>query len=107
MSEITSADRKYLRGLAHPLKPVVQIGGAGVTGGVIGAVKAALEEHELIKLRFLEYKDQKKELTREIAEKSGSEIAGIIGHVAILYRAAREAEKREIVLPSAQRGQAS
>jgi RNA-binding protein len=103
MGEITSADRKFLRQLAHPLKPVVQVGAAGASDGLIAAVEEALQDHELIKVRFVEHKGARKELTREIAERSGSAIAGIIGHVAILYREAREEENRDIVLPSARR----
>ena len=55
MGKTTGSDRKYLRQLAHPLKPLVQIGSSGVTDALIAAVDTALRDHELIKIRFLEY----------------------------------------------------
>ncbi len=103
MSKTTGTDRKYLRKEAHPLKVLVQVGGAGLSEGLIQAVDSALADHELIKVRFLEYKDQKKELAPQIAERTGSEVAGLIGHVLILYREAAEEENRRFVLPSARR----
>jgi RNA-binding protein len=103
MGKTTGSDRKYLRQLAHPLKPLVQIGASGVTEALITAVDTALSDHELIKIRFLDYKGEKKELAGQIAEKMGADIAGVIGHVAILYREAEDEEKRKIGLPSTQR----
>jgi len=100
MSKLTATDRKYLRQRAHPLKAIVQVGGAGVTNGLICAVDHALEEHELIKLRFVEHKASKKAMSEEIAERTNSEIAGMVGHVVILYRQAQEEERRRISLPS-------
>ncbi len=104
MSKTTGADRKYLRREAHPLKVLVQVGGAGLSDGLIQAVDDALADHELIKVRFQEHKDMKKELAPQIAERTGSEVAGLIGHVLILYREAAEKEDRKYVLPSAKKG---
>ena len=98
MSTLTATQRKLLRSLAHRLQPVVLIGKHGVTDTVIGAVDDALEVHELIKIRFNEHKDTKKLLTAEIAQRAHCEIAGIIGHVAILYREQKDAEKRKIAI---------
>ena len=106
MGKTTGSDRKYLRQLAHPLKPLVQIGAAGVSDAVMAAIDTALSDHELIKIRYLDYKGEKKELTGDIAEKTGADIAGVIGHVAILYREAPDEEKRKIKLPSTQRSKA-
>jgi len=100
MSKLTAADRKYLRQRAHPLKAIVQVGNAGVTDGLIQAVDHALEEHELIKVRFVEHKASKKALSEQIAERTSSEIAGMVGHVSILYRQAEVEERRRISLPS-------
>ena len=62
------------------------------------AVNEALDTHELIKVRFNVHKESKKPLTAEIAERTHCEVAGIIGHVAILYREQEEPEKRVIKL---------
>jgi RNA-binding protein len=95
---INSQQRKQLRGLAHHLDPVVMIGKAGLTEGVIAASAKALDAHELIKVRFLEFKDEKKDLAAQLAEATGSDIAGIIGHILILYKEHPEADRRKIEL---------
>ena len=76
--------RKYLRGLAHDLKPVVQVGQNGITDSVIEQVKDQLLAHELIKVRMHE-PENKKEMARELAKLSSAELCGIIGHTVILY----------------------
>ena len=58
---LKGSDRNYLRGLAHQLKPVVHVGKTGLTPNVLAAIDEALEHHELIKIRFQDFKDQKRE----------------------------------------------
>ncbi len=99
MAELTSAQRKYLRKLAHHLDPLVLVGRQGITDSLVWAVNDALDAHELIKVRFNEFKSEKKALTQEIVERAQCHLAGIIGHVAILYRPHPEEEKRKITLP--------
>jgi RNA-binding protein len=101
MLELTSGQRKALRSQAHHLEPIVIIGNKGITETVIESVNEALFAHELLKVRFNEHKSEKKELTAQIAEATGSSVAGIIGHVAIIYRRHEKADKRKIDLPSA------
>ena len=88
--------RKYLRGLAHGLKPVVQVGQAGVTAAVIAAVDDALEHAELIKVRLHEPED-KKAMATELAARAGAELCGMVGHTVILYR--RHPDDPRIELP--------
>lgn len=101
MTALRGFQKKHLKGLAHNLKPVVQIGKEGMTEGIIRAVDEGLLRHELIKIKFTDFKDkdQKETLTREIEIKTSSERVGIIGHTAILYRPQVDPEKRKIVLP--------
>lgn len=98
VNPISSAQRKKLRALAHHLKPVVYVGKHGVTEALISAVNDALESHELIKVKFNDFKDQKNELAGRIAEETKSEIAGLVGHVLTLYREQEDQDKRKIVL---------
>jgi RNA-binding protein len=102
MTALKGYQKKYLRGLAHGLKPVVQIGREGVTEGVIRAVDEGLFRHELIKIKFneLKEKDQKEAITGEIAARTGSEPVGMIGHTALLYRRQADPEKRKIAVPA-------
>ncbi|MCI5606056.1 MAG: ribosome assembly RNA-binding protein YhbY [Treponema sp.] len=96
--ELTSKQRKILEKAAHDLQPVVIVGGAGVTEGVIKMVDDSLASHELLKVKFNEYKDEKVELTREICEQTNSTLVRVIGNVAILYREAEKKEDRQFDL---------
>lgn len=82
---LTSRQRKHLRGLAHRLEPVVQVGQHGVTGGVLDAIDDALTTHELVKVRLHEPED-KKGAAREVADGTGAALCGLVGHTVILYR---------------------
>ncbi|MBN2415376.1 ribosome assembly RNA-binding protein YhbY [bacterium] len=99
MTALTGKQRRYLRSLANTLEPSVLIGKQGLSEGVLAKIDESLNAHELIKIRFLEFKDEKKELTETIVRATGASLAGLIGHVAILFRAASDPEKRSIVLP--------
>ena len=101
MVELTSTQAKYLRGMAHALKPVVLIGQKGLTNELIRSTEEAFERHELIKVKFVDYKEkkQKSEIARALEARTGSHLAGMIGHIAIIYRQHPDPEKRKIVLP--------
>ncbi|AOY58917.1 MULTISPECIES: YhbY family RNA-binding protein [Desulfococcus] len=103
MTRLTGFQKKYLRGLAHGRKPVVHIGRQGVTDSVIRSTHEALDTHELIKIRFVDFKekDQKITLSNLIEERTGSELIGMIGHIGVFYRPNEDPEKRRITLPAA------
>ncbi|MEX2016650.1 MAG: ribosome assembly RNA-binding protein YhbY [Candidatus Hydrogenedentales bacterium] len=98
METLNSGQRKKLRALAHNLKPLVYVGKQGLTDTVVKSVDDNLAAHELIKVKFIEQKEEREEISAEIARRTRSELAGIIGNVAILYRAHRDPEKRRIEL---------
>ncbi len=99
--QLTSQQNKYLRSLAHGLKPLVLIGKNGLTAEVIASIDAALKKHELIKVKFIEHKEkeQKSQLIDDICRQTQCFRAGVIGHTAILYRQATKASLRKIKLP--------
>jgi RNA-binding protein len=99
MRQLTSAQREYLRRLAHRLKPVVQIGKQGLTEQVQHSVEQALSARELIKIKFLDFRDQKQALAESLAGAAGGVLVGLIGNIAILYRQQSDVEKRKINLP--------
>lgn len=96
--ELNSKQRKDLEKYAHNLQPVVIIGGAGVADGVIKMVDNSLTSHELIKIKFNEYKDEKKQLTDDICNKCDATLVRIIGNIAIIYRQAEKIEDRKFKL---------
>ena len=93
--EINAKQRKLLEKNAQPLSPLVQVGGAGVTENQIAQISRLLGEHELIKVKFNEFKEEKRELGVEIAEKTNSTAVRLIGNVLILYRPAKEEKDRQ------------
>ena len=97
---LTPAQNRFLRGQAHELKAMLQVGGKGVTDALLQELDAALEHHELVKIKVAgEDRDARDAMIGEIAARSDAALVQRIGHVAVLYRPARE--KRHIVLPRA------
>jgi RNA-binding protein len=109
MQPLTSSQAKYLRGLAHGLNPVVFVGHKGLTPAVLDSVREALDTHELIKLKFIDFKDRglKAGMAAEIETQTDSRLAGLIGHTAIFYRRHPDAEKSRITLPGTPRPSAA
>lgn len=93
--DINSKQRKLLEKYANTLEPVVIVGGNGVSEGVTGKVDQSLACHELIKVKFNEFKDEKHELTASLVEACNATLVRVIGNVAILYRPAEEAKDRK------------
>ena len=99
MTTLTSAQRKWLRGQAHSLKPIVQIGKQGLTEGTIRQVDEALDAHELIKVQAVVPREEKEEIATRLASEVDAEVAGRIGHVIILYREHPDPDERVDELP--------
>ena len=94
---------RYLRGLGHELKPVVQVGKGGVDDGLVAAVEQALADHELIKLRIGENaKVDRHEAADAIAARTNSAVAQVLGNTVLLFRA--DPDDPKITLPKAKGG---
>ncbi len=95
--ELNSKQVKYLKGLAHPLNPLVQMGKNGFCESFVAEVKRGLKDHELIKVRMsCEDRAELEKFTDQLHTETGSQLVQVIGHIAILYKAA---DKPKIVLP--------
>jgi RNA-binding protein len=98
MAALTGKQRQFLKGLAHPLAPIVRVGKGGVTQSVIAETQKSLHAHELIKIRIdVEDSSERRSFAEQLALQTDAQLAGTIGKIAILYRA-RE-EEPEIKLP--------
>jgi len=95
---LSPKQRQFLKGLAHPLAPVVRVGKGNVSEGVIAETKNSIFAHELIKVRIeADGAEERRELAEQLATATDSQVAAIIGKTAILYRA--RDEKPKIKLP--------
>lgn len=90
---------RKLKALAQRLEPVLRVGKEGVTGSFLKSADEALELHELIKIKFAAFKEQKRELAAHIAEKTSSFLVMQVGHVAVFYRAHADPARRKIQGP--------
>lgn len=94
--KLSSKQRRNLRAQAHDLDAVARVGKDGLTPQVIEAVNQALGDHELIKVRFVDHKDERDEIAEEMARQTSSRRVGQIGNIVILYRRNPDPEKRKI-----------
>ena len=98
MAALTAKQRQFLKGLAHPLSPVVRVGKGGVSDAVVEETKKSLLAHELIKVRVeVDDAKERRALADKLAAAADAHVAGTIGKTAILYR--RRDEKPKIKLP--------
>lgn len=98
MPELSERQRRHLRGLAHPLKPVIRLGAAGATPALVAETRRALHDHELIKVKAPGGDRAARDaLFAALAQASGSALVHRIGNVAVLYR--RRAEEPRLVIP--------
>ena len=78
---------RYLRGRAHPLKPLIQVGQNGLTAAVCAETARALTDHELIKVRVQAADRAARDaLIAGLALKTASALVQRIGHVAVLFK---------------------
>lgn len=88
---VNDKQKRYLRGLAHSLKPTVMIGNNGLTESVVAEINNALEHHELIKVRVSgQERAEKTQMLNEISSQTGADLVQVIGHIGALYRPAKE-----------------
>lgn len=95
---LSTKQKQHLKGLAHPLKPVVMLGNNnGLTEGVLAEIEQALEHHELIKVKIAsEDRETKTLIVDAIVRETGACNVQVIGKTLVLYRPTKE---RKISLP--------
>ncbi len=85
--ELTQKDKKKLKGLGHHLKPVLRVGKEGLTEGVMKSLNKSLDDHELIKIQFLETAGlDRKEDAQKLADRVKADVIQILGYKTLLYR---------------------
>jgi RNA-binding protein len=87
---------KYLKGICHNIKPVVMLGNKGLTETVMAEIEAALDQHELIKLKLRGSREQREQWLTSIIKDSKAELVLKIGQVACLFRRNKDEPKLEL-----------
>ena len=93
---LNTKQKNNLKAQAHHLHPQIQIGKNGLTPQQINQIKKALNDHELIKIKFNTHKNQKTELSNEITNATESTKIDLIGNTLIIYKKHPEPQKRHI-----------
>jgi RNA-binding protein len=84
---LSERQKKHLRRLAHPLNPIVMLGNAGLTEGVVNELDRALTDHELVKVSArLADRDARQAALHTLAGRTGSTLVQRVGHVGVFYR---------------------
>ena len=87
----SATDKKHLRRLGHNLKPVVTIATKGLTDTVNAEIDRALNDHELIKVKVaVGDRTAKKSVSEDICDRHGAELIQSIGHMLLIFRAAKK-----------------
>jgi RNA-binding protein len=98
--QLTEKQKKHLRRLAHPLHPIVKLGNAGLTDGVVGELDRALADHELVKVSArVGDRESRDAALAELARRTRAVVVQRIGHVGVFYR--RAAGLAKVLLPDA------
>ncbi len=95
---LTSKQRSQLTGIASRDCVAQALGKFGLTDAAIAQIDGLLGHHELVKIKFLDFKDEKREIAEELASRTHAELVRVIGNSAILFRQNPNPEKRQIEL---------
>jgi RNA-binding protein len=90
MVPLTNAQIRACKAQAQRFKATLKVGKEGLSPQFLATLDDALKHHELVKVKFDDFKDQKKELAPQLAEKSGSHLVTRVGNVAVLFRSKPE-----------------
>jgi len=95
---LNEKQKKHLRRLAHPMSPIVMLGNAGLTDGVVNELDRALTDHELVKVSArIGERTVRDAALGEMATRTASELVQRVGHVGVFYR--RRGELPKILIP--------
>lgn len=86
LEPLTNLQIRKFKSAAQRLEPILKVGKAGLSERFVRSVEEALTQHELVKIKFVEFKEQKKELAPQLAEKTSSHLVMRVGNVMVLHR---------------------
>src|SRR5690349_673570 len=86
MGELTNPQIRKLKAMAQRMEATLKIGKQGLSDAFLKSLNEELLRHELVKVKFAEFKEQRKELAPQLAEKTGSQLIMLVGNVVVLFR---------------------
>lgn len=86
MQPLTNPELRKLKARAQRLEPLFKVGKAGLSDSFVSSINQALDSHELLKVKFAEFKEEKKALAPALAEKTSSHLIMRVGNVAVYFR---------------------
>ena len=84
---LTNAEKRDLKGRAQRLEPIAKLGHGGMSDPFLKSLDEALTVHGLVKMKFTDFKAERKTLAPAIAERTGSTLVMQVGNVAVFFRA--------------------
>ncbi len=95
--KLTNNQKKYLRGIAHGLNPMIMIGANGVTESLMAELESTLAHHEILKIKIASAdRDERKEIIQHLVKESGALLVQTIGKICVIYR---QNDETELPLP--------
>ncbi|MDX1353104.1 ribosome assembly RNA-binding protein YhbY [Thiomicrorhabdus sp. Kp2] len=95
--KLTTNQKKFLRGIAHNINPMIIIGANGVTESLMKELESTLEHHEILKIKMASAdRDDRKQIIDYILEQTGALLVQSIGKICVIYR---QSEDTELPLP--------
>ena len=94
---LSEAQKKYLRGRGHALKPLIMVGESGLSDSLLAEYESTLDHHELIKVRVrVGDREARDAMIEKLCQDSRATLVQRIGNVALVYRAnpQKKPEKR-------------
>ena len=83
---LSGAEKRALKSRAQTLDAVVRVGQAGLSEPMVASMEEALELHELVKVRFVGLKEERRTLAPELADRTSSLLVQTVGNVAVYFR---------------------
>ena len=96
MEELNNAQLRKLKAMAQRMDASIKVGKQGLSEGFVKSLDEELSRHELVKVKFVEFKEQKKELAPQLADRTHSRLVMQVGNVVVLFRRNPDEAKQKI-----------
>jgi RNA-binding protein len=84
--DISNRELRALKARAQLLKPMLKVGKDGLSPAFLKELDTMLTHHDLVKVKFDEFKEQKKALAPKLAAGVRAKIVMQVGHVVVVFR---------------------